>query len=329
MKSSIDEKEEVSIMSAAVENLMYVSNEENGRFVPWHGLGTPVKEAPTSHDAIRMAGLDWNVDSKPIFTADGMEIPGYKANTRDIDESVLGIVSDRYQVVQNKEAFEFTDILIGEGCTYETAGSLFNGKKIFLLAKMPSTRILGDDVEPYLCFTNNHSGTGAIQACITPIRVVCNNTLNLALNQASRKWSTRHVGDIASKLAEAKHTLMLADDYMTKLDVEADKLANIKISTDETMKMVEELFPIAEDVSERRKATIVQVRNDFINCLNAPDIVQFKNTGWGMINAASDFMSHSTPKRNTSTYAERNFNRILEGHEVLDNVYHLVNRLAA
>lgn len=316
-------------MSAAVENLMYVSNEENGRFVPWHGLGTPVEEAPTSHEAIRMAGLDWNVDSKPIFTDSGIEIPGYKANTRDIDGSVLGIVSDRYQVVQNKEAFEFTDMLIGEGCTYETAGSLFGGKKVFLLARMPQTKILGDEVDPFLCFTNNHSGTGSIQVCLTPIRVVCSNTLNLALNEATRKWSARHIGDMNSKLAEAKHTLMLANTYMENLDIEADKLANIKISTDETMKIIEELFPIEENVSERKKATIVQVRNEFIDCLNAPDIAKFKGTGWSIVNAASDWMSHRTPKRNTDTFQERNFNRIIEGHEVLDNVYTLVSRRAA
>ncbi len=311
-------------MSAAVENLMYVSNEENGRFVPWHGLGTPVEEAPTSHEAIRMAGLDWNVDSKPIFTDNGIEIPGYKANTRDIDGSVLGIVSDRYQVVQNKEAFEFTDMLIGEGCTYETAGSLFDGKKVFLLARMPQTKILGDEVDPFLCFTNNHSGTGSIQVCLTPIRVVCSNTLNLALNEATRKWSARHIGDMNSKLAEAKHTLMLANTYMENLDIEADKLANIKISTDETMKIIEELFPIEENVSERKKATIVQVRNEFIDCLNAPDIAKFKGTGWGMINAISDFASHHTPQRNTSTYQEHNFDRIINGHPMLDTMLKLV-----
>lgn len=316
-------------MAANLESMFYVSNEENGRFVPWHRLGTPVENAPTSYEAIRMAGLDWEVESRPIFTDNGIEIPGYKANTRNTDNNVLGIVSDRYSIVQNKDAFAFTDMLIGEGCTYETAGSLFDGKKIFLLARMPQTKILGDEVDPFLCFTNNHSGTGAIQACITPIRVVCNNTLNLALAQATRKWSARHIGDINSKLEEAKHTLYLANTYMENLDIEADKLANIKISTDETMKIIEELFPIEENISERKKATIIQVRNEFIDCINAPDIAKFKGTAWSIVNAASDWMSHRTPKRSTDTFQERNFNRIIEGHEVLDNVYTLVSRRAA
>ena len=99
-------------MPAEVENMMYVSNEENGRFVPWHGLGTAVAEAPTSADAIKLAGLDWEVNSEPIFTGNGIEIPNHKANIRATDNKILGVVSDRYKIVQNMDAFNFTDNLI-------------------------------------------------------------------------------------------------------------------------------------------------------------------------------------------------------------------------
>ena len=310
-------------MSAAVENLMYVSNEENGRFVPWHGLGTPVEEAPTSHEAIRMAGLDWNVDSKPIFTDNGIEIPGYKANTRDIDGSVLGIVSDRYQVVQNKEAFEFTDMLIGEGCTYETAGSLFGGKKVFLLARMPQTKILGDEVDPFLCFTNNHSGTGSIQACCTNVRVVCNNTLNIALSTASRKWSCRHIGNIQSKMDEAKRTLELANSYNDALAEFAVRAANTRITEAQQNKIISVLFPLPSDSSERMKNNIEKSIADFKNCLNAPDITKFKGTAWWMINAASDYIYHRAPNRYTSTFEERRMNTAIVGSDFISNITEL------
>ena len=308
-------------MSAAVESIMYVSNEENNRFVPWHGLGTAVEEAPTSADAIRLAGLDWTVESKPIFTDSGIEIPGYKANTRDLDGSVLGIVSDRYKIVQNSEAFDFTDSLIGEGCKYETAGSLLDGRKIFLLARMPERDILGDQVDPYICFTNNHNGTGAIQVCMTPIRVVCQNTLNLALGQASRKWSTRHIGDMQSKLAEAKYTLQLANDYMDNLAVTADQLAHTKVTEEQVMKILDELFPVSTEDSDRKKNNVAEVKDQFIKCLHADDILKFQNTGWGLVNAASDWMSHTAPRRASETYRERNFNKILDGHVILDSVF--------
>ncbi len=188
-------------MAANVETMFSV------REKPWHGLGVMVEEAPTSADALQLAGLDWEINAKPVFTAEGIQIPGYQANTRSSDGSIMGIVSDKYRIVQNREAFEFTDALIGEGVTYETAGSLRGGKTIWLLAKMPETEILGDKFEPYICFTNSHDGSGAVRACMTPVRVVCNNTLNLALSQASRSWSTPHKGNVQGRLAEAWQTL--------------------------------------------------------------------------------------------------------------------------
>ena len=225
-------------MAALVESMMYV------REVPWHGLGTKVNEAPTSKEAIKLAGLDWNVNPTVIYDANGKEISGYKANMRDSDQSILGIVSDRYQIVQNSEAFEFTDSLLDEGVVYETAGSLRDGKQIWLLARMPSTTILGDDVDPYLCFTNTFDGSGAIKVCMTPVRVVCNNTLNLALETTKRSWSTRHIGDLAGKLHQAKETLGLAQEYMKKLDEDADRLANTKLSDAEIESIVSFIFPI-------------------------------------------------------------------------------------
>lgn len=188
-------------MSHEVETMMYV------REKPWHGLGRMVEEAPTSADALRLAGLDWKIESRDVLTAEGLVIPGYKANTRDKDGAVMGIVSNRYSIVQNEEAFAFTDALVGEGITYETAGSLRGGKQIWLLGKMPDRKILGEDFEPYICFTNTHDGSGAVRACMTPIRVVCNNTLNAALKQASRSWSTPHKGNVAARLEEARQTL--------------------------------------------------------------------------------------------------------------------------
>lgn len=310
-------------MSHEVENIMYVSNDENGRFVPWHGLGTPVEKAPTSADAIRLAGLDWTVESKPVFTGDDGKIlvPNHKANVRSTDNKILGIVTDRYKIVQNQEAFDFTDGLIGEGCTYETAGSLFGGKKVFLLAKMPETKILGDDVEPYVCFTNSHDGLGSIQACMTPVRVVCNNTLNLALESTKRKWSTKHIGDLSSKLDEAKYTLKLANDYMNNLATVADQLANTKVTDEQVKIFLDELFPVAEEDSDRRKKNVEDIKNGFIACMLAPDIAKFRGTAWGVVNAASDFATHTKPKRMSDSYAENNFNRVLDGHVVIDGMF--------
>ena len=110
----------------------------------------------------------------------GTGFRGFKANVRDTDQQILGVVTDRYKVVQNEDAFAFTDQLLGEGVSYETAGSLQNGRRIWMLAKLPQRYIIsGDEIEPYLVFMNAHDGTGAIKAAMTPIRVVCQNTFEI------------------------------------------------------------------------------------------------------------------------------------------------------
>ena len=302
-------------MAHEVESLMYV------REVPWHGLGTRVEEAPTSAEAIKLAGLDWEVQPKPIYTEDNIVIPNHKANVRDIDNKVLGIVTDRYKIIQNKDAFDFTDNLIGEDCKYETAGSLCGGKKIFLLARMPERKILEEAFDPYICFTNTHDGSGSIRAIMTPTRVVCQNTLSLAIKNASRMWSTRHVGNLEAKLEEARHTLKLANDYMDKFEIVADQLAHTKVADEEVIKFLDDLFPIDENDSDRKKRNVSDAKEQFMICMLAPDILKYKGTAYQVVQAASDFATHIAPKRMTDTYKENNFNKVLNGHIIIDKTF--------
>lgn len=301
-------------MSANVETMMYV------REKPWHGLGTEVTEAPTSKDALRFSGLDWQVIQEPVFNSRGGIINGYKANVRDSDASVLGIVGDRYKVVQNTDAFKFTDDLIGGEVRYETAGSLREGKQIWLLAKMPERIIAGDTVEPFLCFTNSHDGGSGVKVCMTPIRVVCNNTLNLALASAKRVWSLRHTENVHERLDEARDCLFRADTYMDGLAEYADFAAYRRLKDDEIRTILNELFPITEQTTEREKANINKCKDEFWVCYFAPDIMKFRGTAWGAINAMSDMVTHSMPHRNTKKYAENNWGRIMDGHALIDRM---------
>lgn len=306
-----------------------------GRVKPWHYEMTKdvtrlIQEAPTSADALHLAGLDWTVDQTPVYTDTSIEIPGYKANRRSSDGSILGIVSDRYRIVQNTEAFEFTDAIVGETedgvVKYETAGSLCGGKKIWLLAKMPTQKILDDDVEPYMVFTNSHDGTGAIRIAMTPIRVVCANTLNMALNSAKRQWSTKHMGDMQSKLEEAKLCLQLADKYMKGLDEEADRLANATLYREQIDEILNELFPIEEDASERKKRNVQDMKDNFYVAYFMPDILKFGESAYRAVNAMSDVVTHATPKRNTASYNENRWGRIMDGDVIFDQFVNLVNK---
>ena len=302
---------------------------------PWHYEMTKdvtklIQEAPTSAEALKLAGLDWRVEQTPVFTDKGIEIPGYKANRRNTDNAILGIVSNRYQIVQNTDAFEFTDAIVGETengvVKYETAGSLSGGKKIWLLAKMPTQKVLDDEVEPYMCFTNSHDGSGAIRICMTPIRVVCNNTLNMALNGAKRQWSTKHVGDMQSKLEEAKMCMFMADQYMTRLDEEADRLANARLYKEEIDEILNEMFPVTEDMTERRKNNIKEVKDNFYVAYYMPDIAKFRDTAWGAVNAMCDMVTHTAPKRNTKDFNANRWGKIMEGHAMMDDFVARVNR---
>ena len=309
-----------------------------GRVKPWHYAETSevtklIQEAPTSGDALRYAGLDWMVEQTPVYMENGIEIPNYKANIRSTDKSCLGIVSDRYKIVQNTEAFEFTDAIVGETengvVTYETAGSLCGGRKIWLLAKMPVQKVLDDDVEPYMFFSNSHDGSGAIKVGMTPIRIVCNNTLNMALNSAKRSWSTKHVGDMQSKLEEAKLCLQMADKYMQNLDIEADRLANAKLYKEQIDEILDEMFPIDENDSERKKQNVQSAKDNFYVAYFMPDILKFGESAWRAVNAMSDVVTHSTPKRNTSSYNENRWGKIMDGHVMMDQFVELVNKKIA
>lgn len=307
-------------MAANVETMFYT------RETPWHGLGTRVEVAPTSADALRMAGLDWEVMQEAIYTDEGNQIAGYKANVRSTDKKVLGVVTDRYKVIQNAEAFEFTDTLLGSGVRYETAGSLAEGKKVWLLARLPREYIIGGErISPYLVFSNTHDGSGAVRVAVTPVRVVCNNTLNLALNTAKRSWSMIHTGDIKEKIQEAKDTLFMAEEYMDNLGKEFERLRQIQMTDEQVMEYIELLLPVEKNASITQLRNIKKLREDMASrYFDAPDLQTVGNNAYRFINAVSDFATHANPLRKTSNYKENLFARTVDGNPLIDRAYQMV-----
>ena len=307
-------------MAANVETMFYT------REKPWHGLGTMVAEAPNSKDALRLAGLNWKVLQEPVYTENEELIQGYKANVRDTDRKVLGVVTDRYKVIQNEEAFAFTDSLLGEGVRYETGGSLQEGRRVWMLARLPREFIIGGErISPYMVFSNTHDGSGAVKTALTPIRVVCNNTLNLALRTAKRSWSMIHTGDISGKIEEAKNTLLLADEYMTALGQEFENLRKIKLSEKQVLDYIKILLPMEENYSLLQKRGVEKLRADMkMRYFDAPDLKDVGNNGYRFVNAVSDFATHSTPRRKTANYKENIFARTADGNPMIDRAYQLV-----
>ena len=307
-------------MTANVETMFYT------REKPWHGLGIRVAEAPSSEEALRLAGLDWQVKQEPVYTDTGEAIPGYKANIRDRDRRVLGVVTDRYKIIQNQEAFAFTDALLGKGVRYETAGSLQGGRRVWLLARLPKEYIIsGEQVSPYLVFSNTHDGSGAVKVALTPVRVVCCNTLNLALDTAKRSWSMIHTGNIRDKLQEAEDTLFMAEAYMMQLGKEFGNLQRQKITDRQVAEYIEMLLPLEKDATAIQNKNITKLREDMAHrYYDAPDLQGTGKNAYRFLNAVSDFATHAKPLRRTANHKENLFMRTMDGNPLIDKAYQLV-----
>ena len=300
--------------------------------VPWHGIGAVLDGVPSSDEAIKEACLTWAVEQTPVYVADNRAeaIPGFVANVRSDTKEVLGIVSERYKVAQNKDVFTFADDLIGNGrvkCTYETAGSLFNGRRVFMLVNMPKGRIVEDEYQPYLCLSNAHDGSACLQVFLTGIRIVCNNTLTAALNTAKRKISIRHLSMMEQRKDEAVKTMGAASKYFHDLEVFASQLAGKKVSIG---KVLDRLFPASSEMTKRQLQSNREVKELIKNILKKKDDLQnFKNTAWGAYSAIADYRSNAQPKRQTKTYADTKMATFLDGDSVMNEAQKIIMELAA
>lgn len=298
------------------------------RVVPWSGLGTDITDCTTVADALWKAGLDWTVIQKPIQTSElfPVELEGFKANIRDYDNAPLGIVTDRYKVIQNVEAFQFTESLVSEGVRFEQAGQFQGGRKVWLLAKLPDRYIIsGEAVNPYVVFVTSHDGSGSVKVAMTPVRAICCNMLNLALRNASRTWSANHTGDIEGKLEDARDTLLHAETYMSALGQEIEILNHQRVSDADVIAMVGELIPVDEKMTEVQKKNVGALRDDLLTrYFHAPDLESLPRNAFRFIQAVSDHATHASPLRQRANFRENLFARSIDGNTMLDKAYALV-----
>lgn len=308
-----------------------METEFESRTPAWTGLGTDVAKAGSSGEALKYSGLDWNVSQQTMTTDSGVSVKGFLANIRETDGQILGVVTDKYQIVQNSEAFAFTDELLGYGVRYETAGMLQEGRKTWILARMPQKyQMMGDWIEPYLIFYNSHDGSGSLKVALTPIRVTCQNTLNLALRRAKRSWSARHTGDIRLRMEDAKETLFRAGQYMEELGNEVSYLSGIPYTERETENFIKELIPVPGDATETQEKNVEKLREDLrTRYFLAPDLSRIPSSGYRLINAVSDFATHMKPLRQTPNYQENLFARTLGGHPLIDKAHRMILKKAA
>lgn len=266
----------------------------------WHGLGTYVNEALTAEQAIQLGGLDYEVAAKKIQVSGSLKvINGYKANVRTDTGDVLGIVTDAYHIVQNREAFGFFDSIVDKGeAIYQTAGALGKGEKIFVTAKLPADILVNNEVvENYLLLTTGHDGKSPIQVGFTSIRVVCNNTLTAALKGLKNRVNILHWGDAKEKLSGAAKTMGLASKYTQELNEVFNQMSKVKI-TDSKLRefIIEVMNPGKETITEAELSKHFTKTVDSIEAFahdhSTQQSKEAKGTVWGAYNAISGYFGY-------------------------------------
>lgn len=286
-------------------------------------LGTNTIGATTVDEALRIGGLDYEVHKKPIFLADGTIIDGNQATVRNTDNHVYGIVSDKYNVVQNRDAFGFIDYM-KDDIKFEKIGET-SGGMIYLIASLEPIKILGDEFKPHLIFRNSHNGRFQLQTTICPLRIVCQNQFNIAFRESPNTITIRHSSKAEVRLKEAFHVLKGTADYMKELNIKAEKWATTRVSDIEIQKVINELFPIQDDMKDYHIERMENARTQFMQSYRVNDNGNFRNSMWGMINAYSDYITHRKPTRKTATAEENKFIAVTFDPSLMMNFIQLVN----
>ena len=267
------------------------------RIASWSGIGTTINEK-TVDAALEKAKLNYTVEKETLWLADKTKIEDMVANTY-LDEKghkhILGIVGDKYEVVQNREGFAFVDY-ISDGLKFVKGGMTHTGM-VYLIAELPSVDILGDKFNPYVIFRNSFNGKYQLSAAITPLRVVCQNQFNFAFKHTANTINIRHSARVGERMEEAKEVLRGVAIYMGHLNEVAKQFSGIKLSKSETELAVNMLFPTPDNADDLKKVVIAQQKNAFAKMLDADDNQNHKGNAWGLVNAYTDYITHTSIRK--------------------------------
>jgi phage/plasmid-like protein (TIGR03299 family) len=295
----------------------------SAREVAWHKLGTVTDGALTAEDALKTAQLDWQVFKSeepvstmvPMFGESAMEqgsmeeiiypdkFMTYRYHPKTKKANTLGVVGNRYTPVQNLEAFDFLNHVADEsGAVFETAGSIDNGRKVFMTMKMPDSLQIGgiDPVDLYLMAWNTHDGSTSFHVLVTPIRVVCQNTLTAAIGSAKSSYSLRHTPKVGGKIQAARETLGITFKYTQSFEAMANDLLSQKMTDKEFHSLVENVFPI-DDPESPRAVTMAETSRGILNGLwKAPTQSNIFGTKWAAYNAFTEYADWAKPVRDAN-----------------------------
>lgn len=326
-------------MAANVETMF------STREIPWHGMGIILQDYPSYEDAIVAAGLQWDVEkvkALQMWNGQVRELPEEFEIRRATDGQHYGFVKQTYAPFQNQELFDLAKEMIGLGAMIESAGSLDTGRVIWMCAKTEGTVFAEEKLDDYYVLTNTHGGGGAIKAAISPVRVVCQNTLNAALRGAKRSWSYKHTTNVMSRVDEAVQTLKNGENYMKALGEEISAMKLAKITPDKAKEILDNIvvnetatklakievlkkatpFDKAERIKNLEKIAnlqkdIVDVQDDlYARYFDAPDLQHMGHNQFRLWNAISDYATHTDLHKKTRGYNEKLFMAVANDNNI-------------
>lgn len=268
-----------------------------------------------SDAAIKAGNLNWKVAKQQLFLDDGTLVPNTYANVREDNNEILGIVTDKYKLVQNSEAFDFCNEIInntlGIKCEYEFAGSLNGGKRTFMFIRLPAIKVAGDEIVNYLAISNSHDGSTGLIASIINIRVACTNVLQLALKTCHRIFYLRHSKNIDKRMYTAADLLNSTLEYNDSFIKNAEILARIKIDPEKFYVLLKHKLPYMD----KNKDLIIENIRNIHN--TKPDLTNLKGTAWGLYNAVADYATHSKPFRSGVNSEDGRMSKIIDSFPIL------------
>lgn len=279
---------------------------------PWHKNGNVVPKGLKSKEAMEAAGLTWLAGKEQTYIKVGklfVPIPRQYAIVRKDTNTVLSnhTVGKGYTIFQNNSAFEFADAFVESGdAVYETAGSLAGGKRVWMLMRIAGVMRVNktdDIVNKYLLITNGHDGVHTVEICLTSVRVVCQNTLELALAEAKKTgnlFRMRHSANVKDRIAEAKDALGVVNKQFTDFNELINEMADMQMSkksVDKFMKAV----GLDENENPRDKETIQQITALFESGMGNK-MKGVKGTLWALVNGFTQYVDHNRGTRQTKAF---------------------------
>lgn len=288
---------------------------------PWQGIGVDTKGCMTLEQVLNTANLNFKVEPKPIYVFDNNamqynNVDKFTANVRSDNNTVLGVVGERYNILQNEEAFDFLDGMVAEGMKFTAANVTKDSKRTWILGEFADRNILGDEITPYVYFENSFDGSSSVRLAIVTLRKVCNNGLTMVLGNNDFTWSIRHTNNARNKLDIIHNNILRIDNYMDEYEKEMDVLQQ---KTVDIREFLDYIIPMDNVQTERKEQNLLYLRDSIQSLYERKDDIQkFKGTQYGALLALTDFNTHGEPIRITKNYEERRFLDMTKGNKLVN-----------